>query len=102
MNWNPISARMSGIRRIVMFDQIAMVVLGLISLAAAVYAMYAKRVLSAVIASGVISLMASIMFLIAAAPDVAMTEATIGAGLTTVIFLYALKHIRSRKGDKHD
>ncbi len=59
-------------------DQIAMVVLGLISLAAAIYAMYAKRVLSAVIASGVISLMASIMFLIAAAPDVAMTEATIG------------------------
>jgi uncharacterized MnhB-related membrane protein len=42
------------------------------------------------------------MFLLAAAPDVAMTEATIGAGLTTVIFLYALKHIRASREGKDD
>lgn len=85
-----------------MFNSAAMIVLGLITVLAAVYAVLAKRVVSAVIASGVISLMASIMFLIAAAPDVAMTEATIGAGLTTVIFLYALKHIRASKGGRDD
>jgi uncharacterized MnhB-related membrane protein len=85
-----------------MFETAALIVLGLVSVAAAVFAIYTKKIVSAIIASGVISLMASIMFLIAAAPDVAMTEATIGAGLTTVIFLYALKHIRSARGGKDD
>lgn len=85
-----------------MFNTAALIVLGLISVIAAVFAVVTKRVVSAVIASGVISLMASIMFLIAASPDVAMTEATIGAGLTTVIFLYALRHIRASKGGSDD
>ncbi|MDP2172717.1 MAG: DUF4040 domain-containing protein [Candidatus Cloacimonadaceae bacterium] len=85
-----------------MFENAALVVLGFISVLAAIFAVLTKRVVSAVIASGVISLMASIMFLIASAPDVAMTEATIGAGLTTVIFLYALKHIRASRGGKND
>ncbi|MBW6514134.1 MAG: DUF4040 domain-containing protein [Candidatus Syntrophosphaera sp.] len=85
-----------------MFETAALIVLGLISVVAAVFAIHAKRIVSAVIASGVISLMASIMFLIMGSPDVAMTEATIGAGLTTVIFLYALKHIRASKGGKDD
>lgn len=85
-----------------MFELIALIFLGLISVAAAIFAIYTKRVVSAVIASGVISLSASIMFLLAAAPDVAMTEATIGAGLTTVIFLYALRHIRSHREGRDD
>lgn len=85
-----------------MFNTAALVVLGIISVLAAIFAIFTKRIVSAIIASGVISLMASIMFLIAAAPDVAMTEATIGAGLTTVIFLYALKHIRGARGGRDD
>lgn len=85
-----------------MFETAALIVLGVVAVAAAVFAIHAKRVVSAVIASGVISLTASVMFLILASPDVAMTEATIGAGLTTVIFLYALKHIRASRGGKDD
>jgi len=45
-----------------MFDLIALSFLGLISVLAAIFAIYTKRVVSAVIASGVISLSASIMF----------------------------------------
>lgn len=51
----------------------------------------------AVLAAGATGLFASVMFIIMAAPDVAMTEASIGSGLTTFIFFFALKKIRSEK-----
>jgi energy-converting hydrogenase B subunit D len=38
-----------------------------------------------------VSLMVSFLFLRMNAPDVAMTEAAIGAGLSTVIFLIAIR-----------
>ncbi len=82
-----------------MSEILIILLLTLISVIAAIYAVLAKRTIMAVIASGVISLMASIIFLLVAAPDVAMTEATIGAGLTTVVFLYALKHVKGGEDD---
>ena len=36
-----------------------------------------------------------ILFFIFNAPDVALTEAVIGAGISSFIFLMALKHLRS-------
>lgn len=50
-----------------------------------------------ILAAGASGLFGSILFIIMAAPDVAMTEAAIGSGLTTFIFFFALKKIRSRK-----
>jgi energy-converting hydrogenase B subunit D len=47
--------------------------------------------LSAVISAGLASLFASVVYVVLAAPDVAMTEASIGSGLTTMIFLYAIR-----------
>lgn len=85
-----------------MFEYIALLVLCLVSLAAAVYAIFTSKCLNAVIASGIISLTASIIFLLAGAPDVAMTEATIGSGLTTIVFLYTLKHVRPDKENNDD
>jgi uncharacterized MnhB-related membrane protein len=52
----------------------------------------------AVISSGIVSLFASILFLVLAAPDVAMTEAAIGSGLATIIFFYVLNKIRKSNG----
>lgn len=69
-------------------------------IAAALIAIYQKNLLSAIVAAGVISLMASIIYILLAAPDVAMTEAAIGSGLTTIVFLYALNKIRKIKADK--
>ncbi len=60
----------------------------------AVIAVIHKKLVIAIIASGVVSLFASIIFLLLAAPDVAMTEAAIGSGLTTIIFFYVLNKIR--------
>lgn len=85
-----------------MAETILTIVLGVITLMAAVCAVRTKSTLHAVIASGIISLMASIIFLLVAAPDVAMTEAAIGSGLTTVVFLYALKHVKQGSEDNDD
>jgi energy-converting hydrogenase B subunit D len=85
-----------------MNDIIVLSLLGLISLSAAIFAIFTNKTLNAIIASGIISLLASIIFLVFGAPDVAMTEATIGSGLTTVVFLYALKHVRKGKEKQDD
>jgi len=85
-----------------MAETILTIVLAVISLMAAICAVRTKSTLHAVIASGVVSLSASIIFLLVAAPDVAMTEAAIGSGLTTVVFLYALKHVKQDRRDNDD
>ena len=53
------------------------------------------NIVGAVICAGLSSLFASVVYVILAAPDVAMTEASIGSGLTTMIFLYAIRKTRS-------
>jgi len=52
---------------------------------------------SAVISAGLASLFAAVVYVVLAAPDVAMTEASIGSGLSTMIFLYAIR--KTRNGD---
>jgi len=59
-----------------------------------------KELPVAILAAGLVSLIASILFLILAAPDVAMTEAAIGSGLTTFLFFFVLARIRRR--ETHD
>lgn len=53
-----------------------------------------KELPVAILAAGLVSLLAAILFLILAAPDVAMTEAAIGSGLTTFLFFFVLGRIR--------
>lgn len=54
-----------------------------------------NNMVSAIICAGLASLFASVVYVVLAAPDVAMTEASIGSGLTTMIFLYAIRKTRS-------
>jgi energy-converting hydrogenase B subunit D len=63
-------------------------------LISAVLAVILDHPASAVISAGLTSLFAAVTYVILAAPDVAMTEASIGSGLATVIFLYALNRTR--------
>jgi energy-converting hydrogenase B subunit D len=72
-------------------NQGLIILMGAAMVVSAAVSMYVKDLVSSVIAVGVVSLFASILYLILQAPDVAMTEAAIGAGLSTLIFLYALK-----------
>lgn len=68
--------------------------IGILSLIIAFIAVQDKRLSVSVIAAGVVSLFASVLFLLMAAPDVAMTEAAIGSGLSTLIFFYVLNKIK--------
>lgn len=73
---------------IAIFLAIAMLVMAII-------AIHNKKIVVAIIAAGVVSLFASVLYLLLAAPDVAMTEAAIGSGLSTIIFFYVLNKIRN-------
>jgi len=53
-----------------------------------------ESMVGAVVSAGLASLFAAVTYVILAAPDVAMTEASIGSGLSTVIFLYAIRKTR--------
>lgn len=66
---------------------------------AAYVAIRGKDLPIAILASGLVSLVASVVFLILASPDVAMTEAAIGSGLTTFLFFFVLGRMRSKKHD---
>jgi energy-converting hydrogenase B subunit D len=67
---------------------------GVLILAGAIAALYLKDMVSAIIAAGIVSLLASVLYLVFGAPDVAMTEAAIGSALTTVVFLLAWNRIK--------
>ncbi len=64
----------------------------LVLIGAAIYAVYQRDLLIAVIATGVISLILTALFLILQAPDVALTEAAIGVALTTIIFIITIRN----------
>jgi len=57
------------------------------------------NMISAVISAGLASLFASVVYVVLAAPDVAMTEASIGSGLATMIFLYAIRKTQNTESD---
>ena len=71
--------------------QIAEAILVLLMLGGAVCACIFKDLLNAVIAAAFVSLIATILFYFLQAPDVAMAEASIGAALTTAIFVIAIR-----------
>lgn len=62
-----------------------------VMIAAAVATSVFKDLMNAVIACAAVSLIASVLFYLLDAPDVAMAEAAIGAGLTTAIFVLAIR-----------
>lgn len=66
----------------------------------AIMATRGKRSLGiSILAAGLASLLASVMFLLLGAPDVAMTEAAIGSGLTTFLFFFVLGRVRRGEND---
>ena len=68
------------------------VILGLV--VSAILAVHFEKLLSAVIALSVSGIFAAAAFLSMHAPDVAISEAAVGAALSPLIFIVALKKIR--------
>lgn len=72
--------------------------LTLLSLIVMIYIYLTKNLISAAIGTALISLFVSILFLIMKAPDVAMTEAAIGAALSGAILIGVI--VKVRKEDR--
>lgn len=83
-----------------MLINIITILLAIAIITMAVIAVYHKKLVVSIIAVGAVSLFSSVLYLILSAPDVAMTEAAIGSGLSTIIFFYVLNKIR--KYNKND
>lgn len=57
-------------------------------------AVRSKDLLFSVIFTGVVSMSLALIFLVLQAPDIAITEASVNAGLTTLIYVIAIKKTR--------
>jgi len=63
----------------------------LLTVVFAVLSVHIKDLLAAVVLMGASSLIVSVLFLFLQAPDVAMSEASIGAALTMAIYIIVVK-----------
>ena len=72
---------------------IVTLIIVVVMLSAAVAVLLMKNFLAALAAMSVVSLGMSVLFVILRAPDVAMTEAAIGAGLSSLLFALALRRL---------
>lgn len=70
-----------------------LLVLALMMLSAAVLVLLVRNHLAAVAAASVVSLGLALVFALLRAPDVAMTEAAVGAGLSSLILALALRRL---------
>jgi len=80
--------------------ELLILVIVIVMLCSAIAVLLLKDFLAALAAFSVVSLGLSVLFVILRAPDVAMTEAAIGAGLSSLLFALALRrlglwHLRS-------
>jgi len=76
------------------FIELAHISILIIMIIAGFLAVVFKKLLPSVIALSVASLLLSLEFYLLHAPDVAMAEAAIGAGLTMAIFIFAIRGTR--------
>lgn len=73
------------------------IVLILLLISSALVVIRLKDLLAAAIVFSVYSLMMCLLWLHRGAPDVAMTEAAVGAGVTTVLFLLTISRTTRRE-----
>lgn len=71
---------------------ILLLVMALLLIAAAIYAITHRDLLFAVMGTGIVSVILSLFFFLLQAPDVALTEAAIGIALTTIIFIITIRN----------
>ncbi|MBT3015550.1 MAG: hydrogenase subunit MbhD domain-containing protein [Candidatus Thiodiazotropha endolucinida] len=76
-----------------------LLLLALMMLCAAVMVLLVKNHIAAVAAASVVSLGLALLFVIMRAPDVAMTEAAVGVGLSSLILALALRRLGLWKVD---
>ncbi len=73
------------------------IVLGLLMVFTGFMAVESKKIIHSVIYLSFLSMLAVVGFVIMRAPDVAITEAVIGSGLVTTLFVFTLMASRNEK-----
>lgn len=63
---------------------------------------FSKNLLNSVIIFMLYSLIMSVIWILLESPDLAITEAAVGAGVTSVLFFVTLKKIHAMKGDSEN
>ncbi len=61
---------------------------------------FSKKLLNSILIFMSYSLIMSIIWILLESPDLAITEAAVGAGITSVLFFITLKKIHAMKGDE--
>jgi uncharacterized MnhB-related membrane protein len=74
----------------------------LVMLVAGLAVILLPDLMSALAASSVVSLALSVLFVILRAPDVALAEAAVGAGLSGVLFALTLRRVGLWRGRRDD
>jgi uncharacterized MnhB-related membrane protein len=75
-------------------------------IACAVAVSFTKKIVSAIVIFMAYSITMSVLWLLLESPDLALTEAAVGAGITSVIFFLVVKRINTmeeaRNSDRKD
>jgi len=71
-------------------------------LACALATCLSRNLLTSVVIFMAYSLLMSILWILLQSPDLAITEAAVGAGVTSVLFFITLKKIHAIRGDEED
>jgi len=66
--------------------------------AGSAYALLSKDLLHGTIALSATSVLSALLFFMLRAPDVAITEAAVGAGVSTIIFVWAIRETDRKDG----
>ena len=66
----------------------------------AVAVIFSKNLLNSILIFMSYSLIMSIIWILLESPDLAITEAAVGAGVTSVLFFVTLKKIHAMRGDE--
>jgi len=86
------------VNRMAIIDIVSIAV-GALMILLAILALNAKKIFNSVIYLSLISMLAVVCFVIMRAPDVAITEAVIGSGLVTALFIFTL-YVKGKGSDK--
>ncbi len=70
------------------------VIMSILAIAMAIHAVLSRDLIKATILMAGVSLIASFLFVLLRAPDVAMAEASIGSALTAIILVLAIRNTK--------
>ena len=71
--------------------------LNILLLLATIWVVFSKKLIVSLVFMSLFSMLLALKYLTLRAPDVAITEAALGTGLTTLVFLVAIKKTGRKK-----